>query len=175
MRTGFLTPTFLILFSLALAATAAAYYKSPALAREGFQSAWGLLLYIFPNLIVGLILGGMIQVLLPRALVAAWAGEDSGLTGLVIATVAGAITPGGPFVQFPVVASLWKAGTGVGPITAYITAWSLLGFQRILVYEGPILGWRYALIRVSVALIVPIMAGYGTGWLFRKISMFFPN
>ena len=175
MRSGLLTPTFLLMFSLALAATALAYYKSPALAREGFQSAWNLLLYIFPNLIVGLILGGMIQVLLPRDLVAAWAGENSGLTGLTIATVAGAITPGGPFVQFPVVASLWKAGTGVGPITAYISAWSVLGIQRILVYEGPILGWRYAMTRVAVSLTVPILAGYGTGWLYKKISLFFPG
>jgi uncharacterized membrane protein YraQ (UPF0718 family) len=168
MRKGMLTPSFLVMFVLAAILTVVAWQRGPDLAREGFGAAWGLFWFILPNLVVGLILGGMIQVLLPRELVAHWAGEGSGLRGLAIATVAGAITPGGPFVQFPVVASLWKAGTGIGPITAYVSAWSLLGFQRILVYEGPILGWRFVLARVAVALTMPIVAGYATAWLFRR-------
>lgn len=158
------------MLTLAAIFTALAYHKSPDLAREGFQTAWGLFLFILPNLVVGLTLGGMIQVLMPRELLASWAGEDSGFTGLAIATVAGALTPGGPFVQFPLVASLWKAGTGVGPVTAYISAWSLLGFQRILVYEAPILGWRFALTRISVSLVLPILAGYATSFAFKRIS-----
>ncbi|MBI3992992.1 MAG: permease [Candidatus Lambdaproteobacteria bacterium] len=173
MRKGMLTPSFLVMFVLAAAMTVLAWYRGPSVAREGFSAAWGLFWFIMPNLVVGLILGGMIQVLLPRELVAHWAGEESGLRGLAIATVAGAITPGGPFVQFPVVASLWKAGTGIGPITAYVSAWSLLGFQRILVYEGPILGWRFVLTRIAVALMMPIVAGYATAWLFRKGLQYF--
>ena len=168
MRKGMLTPSFLVMFVLAAVLTALAWHRGPTFAREGFGAAWGLFWFILPNLVVGLILGGMIQVLLPRELVAHWAGEGSGFRGLAIATVAGALTPGGPFVQFPVVASLWKAGTGIGPITAYVSAWSLLGFQRILVYEGPILGWRFVLTRVTVALAMPIVAGYATAWLFRR-------
>ncbi len=166
------SPSFLVLLALCLLFTGLAWMKGQGALREGYASAWQLFWFILPSLVVGFILGGLIQVLLPRDLVAAWAGEDSGLRGLLIATVAGAITPGGPFVQFPVVASLWKAGTGVGPITAYVTAWSLLGFQRILVYEAPILGWRFVLMRTSVALLLPMLAGGITGWLYRRFQQF---
>lgn len=166
------SPSFLVLLALCLLFTGLAWMKGQGTVREGYASAWQLFWFILPSLVVGFILGGLIQVLLPRDLVAAWAGEDSGLRGLLIATVAGAVTPGGPFVQFPVVASLWKAGTGVGPITAYVTAWSLLGFQRILVYEAPILGWRFVLTRTTVALLLPMLAGGLTGWLYRRFQQF---
>lgn len=172
MLRNYVSPSFLVLMALAVVFTALAYAKSPELVREGIASAWGIFWYIIPNLIAGLILGGMVQVLLPKDLVVAWSGEGSGFKGLALATILGAITPGGPFVQFPVVASLWKAGTAVGPVTAYITAWALLGFQRILVWEAPILGWHFALTRVSVGLVVPILMGGAMGWLYRRLPEF---
>src|SRR5574341_822188 len=130
----------IILGSLLLLLVAVAAARSPVLAWEGLSGGVRLFLEILPNIAIGFLLGGMVQVLLPQDLVAHYAGEDSGLRGLLLATGIGAITPGGPFVQFPLVATLWKAGTGVGPITAYLVSWALFGFQRILVYEGPILG-----------------------------------
>ncbi len=158
------------MIALAVLATTAAWHKSPTLAWQGATAATRMFLNVAPALLVGFLLGGMVQVLLPRDLVAAYAGEDSGLTGLLVATVAGAITPGGPFVAFPLVASLWKAGTGVGPITAYLTAWALLGFHRILIYEGPILGWRFAAVRIVSVLAVPLLVGTVAAWLFRLLQ-----
>lgn len=166
-----MTKTLIFLGALALLATAAAYYKSPALAGEGFRSAWRMSQTILPALAIGMVLGGMVQVLLPRELVAAYAGEDSGLTGLIIATVAGAITPGGPFIAFPLVASLWKAGTGMGPLVAYLSAWSLLGLYRMLIYELPILGARFVLVRVLTIGAVPILAGFIAGWISKRFDI----
>lgn len=160
--------TFLILLGLALAATALAYSKSPALAWQGATSSAQLFIRIAPSIMVGFLLGGMVQVLLPRELVAAYAGEDSGFVGLTLATIAGSITPGGPFVQFPLVASLWKAGTGVGPLSAYLTAWALLGLQRVLVWELPIMGWQYTTARMLGCLPAPYIVGLLAGWFFRR-------
>ncbi|MCH8887935.1 MAG: permease [SAR324 cluster bacterium] len=166
-----MTKTLIFMGALALLATVAAYYKSPSLAGEGFRFAWRMSLAILPALAIGMVLGGMVQVLLPRELLAAYAGEDSGLTGLIIATLAGAVTPGGPFVAFPLVASLWKAGTGVGPLIAYLSAWSLLGLHRILIYELPILGPRFVLVRVITIGLVPILAGFIAGWLYKRFDI----
>ncbi len=166
-----MTKTLIFMGALALLATAAAYYKSPSLAGEGFRTAWRMSLAILPALAIGMVLGGMVQVLLPRELVAAYAGEDSGLTGLIIAAVAGAITPGGPFVAFPLVASLWKAGTAVGPLIAYLSAWSLLGLHRMLIYEIPILGPRFVMVRVLTVGVVPILAGFIAGWIYKRFDL----
>jgi len=157
--------SFFIMAGLTLLATAAAWRKGVAL--EGATGAAKMFVGVLPSLLVGFLLGGMVQVLIPREWVAAYAGEDSGLMGLVIASVAGAVTPGGPFVAFPLVASLWKAGTGVGPLVSYLTAWSLLGFHRVLIYEGPIMGWRFVLVRILSVSAAPVLAGYMASWLFR--------
>ncbi len=165
-----MTKTLIFLAVLAAIAAAAAWYKSPSLAWEGALSGGRMFLAIIPLMLVGILLGSMVQVLLPRELVAAYAGEESGLVGLLIATVAGAATPVGPFVAFPLVASLWKAGTAVGPLISYLTAWALLGFHRILIYEGPIMGWRFALVRILSVLLAPILAGLIATWLYRLLG-----
>jgi uncharacterized membrane protein YraQ (UPF0718 family) len=164
--------TFLFILALALAATGLAYYVGPAVARDGATTAVSLFVSVLPNLLAGFLLGGMVQVLLPPDVVAHYIGEESGFRGLVLATLAGILTPGGPYVQFPLVASLWKAGTGVGPLTAYLTAWSLLGFQRILVWEAPILGWRFVIMRTVSALSAPILVGWLAGAIHRRFPLF---
>jgi uncharacterized protein len=155
---------------LAVLATAFAYHKSPALAWAGASSATRTFLTVLPAMLIGFLLGGMVQVLLPSQLVATYAGEESGFTGLVIGGVAGAFTPGGPFVAFPLVASLWKAGTGIGPLVSFLTAWSLLGFHRILIYEGPIMGWRFVAVRVLSAVLAPVAVGYLATWAYRLLE-----
>jgi len=162
--------TLLLLIALALLATWAAWHKDPSLPMKGATSAAKLFLTVIPNIVVAFFLAGMVMQIMPRDVVASYMGEDSGFLGLAIATGAGAITPGGPFVQFPLVAALWKSGTGVGPITAYLTSWALLGFQRILVWEAPIMGWKYALIRSLACLAAPFLVGWLTAVIYRNLG-----
>ncbi len=162
--------TFVVLLAILLLVTGYAYSRSPMLAWEGLAGGTRLFFEILPNIVVGFLLGGLVQVLIPQHLVAHYAGEGSGLRGLLLATGVGAITPGGPFVQFPLVASLWRAGTGVGPITAYIVSWALLGFQRIMIYEGPILGWRFVWARIAACVLAPIATGYLTSLIYRYLN-----
>ncbi|MBI4082804.1 MAG: permease [Candidatus Lambdaproteobacteria bacterium] len=159
---------FFVISILALILTAWAYWKSPELALRGFRSGGTLFIELLPNLAMGFLMAGMIQVLLPKELVAAWAGEGSGLRGLLVGTLAGAATPGGPFFQFPVVAAMWKAGAGVGPMTAYLTAWALLGFQRVIIWEIPVLGWHFALARWGLAAAVPVILGWIMSLVYHR-------
>lgn len=165
--------SFYVLFALALALTALAYTRSPELALRGARSGMRLFVEILPALLAGFLLGGMVQVLVPKEWVAAWLGENSGLRGLLVATVAGAFTPGGPFVQFPLVTSLWKAGTGIGPITAYLVSWTLLGVNKVLVWEAPFLGWRYVLAKTAACVAAPLVLGYVVAWAYRQSQQFF--
>lgn len=160
----------LIIVVLALAVTAFAYFKSPDLALRGGKAGLKLFIDILPALIAGFLLGGMVQVLVPKEFVVRWAGEGSGWSGLAFATLAGALTPGGPFVQFPLVASLWKAGAAVGPITAYLIAWTLLGVNKMLVWEVPVLGWRYTIAKTIACLAAPIVLGYAASWIYRQFD-----
>lgn len=129
------------------------------LAASGVRAGANLLLAVLPQLLIGFALAGLATVLLPSEALGRYVGPQSGLGGLAIATVAGMATPGGPFVQFPLVAALANGGAGVGPMAAFITAWSLISWNRIVVYELPLLGPNFTLARWSVSLLVPILVG----------------
>ncbi len=162
------------MLALALAFTLWAYLKSPALAWKGAENSVRMFIEILPAMLAGFLLGGMIGVLVPGEVVARWAGEDSGLRGLLVATAAGALTPGGPYVQFPLVISLWKSGMGIGPVTAYLVSWTLLGLNKTFVWEVPVLGWRYAAAKTTAALLAPLAIGALTAWLYRMLGHYFP-
>lgn len=150
----------LILAAVLLTALAVAWWRGGSgLLFEGLGEGTSLLISVLPQLVIGFLLAGMMTVLLPANAIAEWLGADSGIRGLVIATVAGTLTPGGPFLQFPLVAALAGAGAAPGPLAAYLTAWSLTGVNRLLVWEIPLLGPQFALARWSVSLTLPILVG----------------
>lgn len=133
----------LIMFAAAFLFLIAVYLKSPASATEGLQTAFYLFLEVVPRMAAALMIAGLIQVLVPQEVIARWMGKESGLQGLFVANALGALTPGGPMSQFPIIASLYKIGIGIGPLVAYMTAWSLMGFQRISYGSSP--SWECAL------------------------------
>ena len=158
-----------VMLFLAGALVVMAYMKNPHLPVQGLKVGGKLFWDILPSLVLAFIAAGMITMVLPRELMSRWLGEESGLRGLVIATLAGSVTPGGPFVQFPVVAALLKSGAGVAPLMTYLTAWSLLGLNRIPAYEIPMLGWKLALSRIAASLIFPIIIGLLTRFLWLRL------
>jgi uncharacterized membrane protein YraQ (UPF0718 family) len=89
-----------------------------------------------------------------------WMGHGSGAKGILIGMTLGSVTPGGSMTHFPIIASLFKVGVGgVGPLVSYLTAWSLFGLQRIIMWEIPFLGPKVAA-RVAVSLFFPFLAGW---------------
>ena len=115
------------------------------------------------------IAAGMMIKALPRELLSRFLGEESGLNGLLNATLAGGLTPGGPFIQFPIMAALLKNGAGIAPIAAYLSAWSLLGVNRFLVYELPLLGWRLSVTRLAASIVFPIIIGIMARFLWIRL------
>lgn len=164
-----MSTTFWIMIGIASVMTTVAYLKSPSLPLEGLRDGGEMFWGILPTMVLAFIAAGMISKVMPREFLARWMGDESGLRGLVVGAVAGSITPGGPFIQFPIVVALLKSGAGVGPLMAYISAWSLLGINRLLVYEIPLLGSKLALCRIMASLVFPIVIGMITRVLWARI------
>ena len=148
---------------------AAVAWRAGGPARVGQALTSGTLLFlgVLPNLILGFALAGFLHVLLPAELISRWMGQGSGVRGLLIGTAAGMLTPGGPFTHFPILASFLSKGAAVGPVCAYIAAWALIGLNRFVVWELPILGPQIALVRFLASAGVPPLVGWLAGWLFR--------
>lgn len=128
-----------------------------------------LLMAVTPMIVVGLFLGGLIKELSDPQRIAPVLGANSGWKGLVLATVLGAATPSGPFAAFPIVYALALAGADIGAVVAYLTAWSVLGLQRVLVWELPLLGHDFVMVRVLASLPLPIVSGLVARLLMRLV------
>jgi uncharacterized membrane protein YraQ (UPF0718 family) len=150
----------LILAGLALTFGLVAYWKDPGLPWIGARNGLAMLWFVLPRLIPALILAGMLQVLIPQETVSSYFGRDSGLSAILLASVAGILTPGGPMVSVPLLVVLANSGMALGPLVAYMTSWSLFGMQRIIAWEAPLMGWRFVAIRVLPSLAFPVIAGW---------------
>jgi len=53
-------------------------------------------------------------------------------------------------------------------VVAYLTAWSLLALHRLVAWEVPILGARFALLRFAVSILLPILAGLAVRLIWRS-------
>lgn len=115
---------------------------------------------LMPRLAVGIIGAGFLARVLPQDLVTTLLGPGSGLLGIAGASVAGALTPGGPVVGFALGSAALKAGAGLPQIVAFVTAWSLYTLNRVLVWEIPFMPMRFVVLRVLVSLPFPFLAAW---------------
>lgn len=141
------------------------YYKGQGQSVQGIKMAVTLTVEIAPLLLFAFITAGMVNVLIPSNIIARWVGAESGFRGILIGSLAGGLTPGGPYVSFPLVAGFLKAGAGVGTMVAFVTGWSLWAVSR-LPLEAGILGWRFTLVRVACTFVFPPLAGLIANILF---------
>ena len=135
----------------------------------GLRTAGNLLIQILPLLICAFIIAGMVQVLIPHEMVSKWIGTESGFRGILLGTVMGSLTPGGPFISMPIAIGLLRTGASIGTMVAFITAWSLIAIQRLPLELG-ILGWQFALIRLACVFFFPPIAGLIANALFSRVN-----
>ena len=113
---------------------------------------------IVPRIALGVIGSGYIAAVIPQEIITGWLGPNSGWFGVLTAVIAGAATPGGPVVGFSLGAVALKAG-GVAPqVIAYVVAWALFAFQRLLLWEIPFMPARFVWFRAAVSLPFPFLA-----------------
>jgi len=150
----------IVMMAAAAIALIVVYWKSPESAGRGLTATGVLILEIIPRMVAAFTLAGLIQAVVPQDVIVGWMGHGSGLKGILIGMSLGTVTPGGPMTHFPIVASLFKVGVGVGPLVSYLTAWSLFGLQRVIMWEIPFLGAKVVAVRVAVSFFFPLLAGW---------------
>lgn len=148
-----------IVLILALIMVGLAYWRGGETAVAGWQGTWRAARDFLPLFAGVLILIGFSEVLIPREMIARWLGPGAGFKGVLIASGIGTLIPGGPFVSFPLIAMLHRAGAGVGAVVAFVTAWSLWSLTR-LPMEFAILGPRLMAARLISTLFMPPLAGW---------------
>ena len=137
------------------------------LVGEALGSGLRLLLRFGAVIVLSFLVAGLAEALMPREWVSAALGEDSGWRGLLLASVAGIVTPAGPFVSMPLAAGLLRSGAAPAAVVTFLASWSLLAAHRLFAWEVPILGASFAFTRWGLCLVLPIAAGALTRLVMR--------
>jgi uncharacterized membrane protein YraQ (UPF0718 family) len=164
-----LVPT-LIMAALAVVLLIIGYSRGEQQHITGTKMAVNMVVEILPLLFFAFIVAGMVQVLLPRDTVARWVGTESGIVGILLGSLAGGLSPGGPYVSLPVALGLLRAGAGAGTMVTYLTGWSLWAIARLPMEVG-ILGWKLTMIRFVSTLVFPPIAGLIAHLLFGHVNL----
>lgn len=161
--------TALVLFIAALVLAVIAYIQGgTASVIEGIKNGLGVLYSVFLLLLAAFMLAGLVQVLVPQELIGKLLGSESGIKGYIIAGLAGALIPGGPYVYFPLAASFIASGAALGPMVSFIVAKNLWSLSRIPM-EIALVTPRITLIRFISTLLFPPLAGLIAHTLFGRV------
>ncbi|WP_108660355.1 permease [Acuticoccus kandeliae] len=141
------------------------YRDGGAAVVQGAEEATISLVSVLPQLVLGIIVAGLAQVMIPRDRIGRMLGEQSGMKGLLLATAIGAAMPGGPFASFPIIYALAHAGADIGSLVAFLMGWAAIGIHRLFVWELPFMGTEFGMVRFLSSLPLPIIAGLIARWI----------
>jgi len=160
-------PTLLVLLIGTAVLAVIVVAKDFAMLGLALQKSGRLFIGIWPELMLGFILAGLVDVLIPEAVLIRWLGNQHLGYGILAGWLIGLLLPGGPYVLFPLVANLMRHGAAPGPLIALLTAKVLLSPIRLVSYEAPLLGWPMTLARFIPSLLLPPVIALLGHWLFN--------
>jgi uncharacterized membrane protein YraQ (UPF0718 family) len=159
-----------VLLGLVVIATGVAFWKDPALPLRGWEASLRLLRGVWLDLVLGFLFAGLMDVLIPAPTLSKWLGAEHPGRGILVGWGAGLLIPGGPYLLFPVAASLFQRGAAPGPLISLLTAKTLVSPIRMLTYEAPLLGWPLTLARFVPGVLLPPVMGVVGQWLYGVLN-----
>jgi len=125
--------------------------------QEWLWEMWRFVRQIFPLLIVGVFVAGMVRVLIPRSLIEALAGQNT-LLANVVGVVFGVFMYFPTLVEVPIANMFLGLGMHRGPLLAYLMADPELSVQSILI-TAKIIGNKKTWVYVGWVALFSTLAG----------------
>ena len=123
---------------------------------------WKFIKQIFPLLVLGVFLAGVIKSIIPGTLIQNLTGQNT-LWANLIAVLFGVFMYFPTLVEVPIARMFLELGMNRGPLLAYLLADPALSVQSILV-TSKIMGRRKTIAYVSLVTIFSTLAGYIFAW-----------
>lgn len=136
---------------------------------EGFLIGGKTLIQVIPLMLPAFATAGLISVLISKEMVSRWMGEEAGWKGLFLGALAGAFVPGGPYVYFPLAATILASGAEIGTVIAFLVSKNVWTVSRLPI-EVALLGPEITFIRYIVTFPFPILLGMATNVLFPRFT-----
>jgi uncharacterized protein len=125
---------------------------------------WKFVKQIFPLLIMGVFLAGIVKVIIPEVWVRTLAGQNTILANL-IGVLFGIFMYFPTLVEVPVARMFLDLGMSRGPLLAYLLSGPVLSLQAMLVLHG-IMGRKKTVVYVALVAFFGSLAGFLFGMFF---------
>ncbi len=132
------------------------WFKKEELKYWLYQT-WDLGKKIFPILIAGVFIAGILKALLPQSVVEQWLGGN-GLRATFIASVFGALMYFSTLTEVPIIRALTDLGMGKGPALALLLAGPALSLPNMIVIAR-IMGVKKMGVYVSLVVVMATITG----------------
>jgi len=125
---------------------------------EGLRNAVKQFIAVLPVILLAMLLARLLEILIPEEFIKRWLSQEAGFTGIILGTFGGMLMAFGPYASYPIIATIYHAGAGLGTTIALLAGWTYLGLSRIP-FESSFLGLRFTFLRMTLGLIFTILAG----------------
>ena len=113
------------------------------------------MMVIFPAIVL---LMGLFMVWISKDIVLKYMGTTSGLKGVIISIILGALPTGPLYVAFPLALALKNKGASITNIVVFLSAWACIKIPQELV-EFQFLGLKFMAVRLALTIIFVTIMG----------------
>lgn len=135
-----------LLYALAAAGLVVSFFKDRQKTKMALKKAWKAFENILPQFLAILVIIGLAFAILTPETITKLLGANSGIWGVLVASLIGSITLIPGFVAFPLAAALLKSGAGYMQIAAFVTTLMMVGIVTMPL-EIKTFGKRATLVR----------------------------
>ncbi len=141
---------------IAILALLIAFFKDKEKATQSLKVAGKSFIKMLPMVFIIIILIGLLLGFVPPSQISRFVGEQSGIGGVLLIGVAGALMYIPALLSFPLAASLLESGASVAAVAAFITTLTMVGMVT-LPMEIKELGKKMALLRNGLIFVLAII------------------
>ena len=156
----------LVIFGITLAATLVLLMEFPDRRGPVISTSWNFFLEMILILPAVMVLLGLFAVFVPKEAVVKYLGKTSGIKGIFLAILLGALPTGPLYVAFPIAAALLKKGAKISNIILFLSAWACIKIPQEMV-ELQFLGLRFMAARLILTVIFVIIMAFIIEWIME--------
>jgi len=148
--------TAIIINGIAVAGLLIAFIKNRKKAIKSLKMAGKSFFKILPMIFIIILAIGLLLGFVPPDHISRFVGEQSGIGGVLLIGVVGALMHIPALISFPLAASLLESGASIAAVAAFITTLTMIG-TITLPLEIKELGKKIALLRNGLSFVIAII------------------
>jgi len=106
-----------------------------------------------------MIIIGLFAVFIPNEFIVKYMGKSSGIKGILLSFILGALPTGPLYIAFPMAAALIQKGARISNIIVFLSAWACIKLPQELV-ELQFLGFNFMITRLVLTIIFVTFMGF---------------